>query len=77
MKYLTRVLAVCSQAVNVAVFLGHQNDSLSSRAYREKRHLARRFIDWLLSRWEAEHCKKSHENDVAWARQLIKDYPND
>lgn len=77
MSYLARVLAVASQAVNVVVFRGHQNDSLSSRAYREKRHGARRFIDWLFSRWEAEHCKTSHKNDVAWARQLNKDFPND
>jgi hypothetical protein len=74
MSYLSRALAVCSEAVNVVFFNGHQNDSLSSRAYREKRHAARRFIDRLFSRWEAEHCKTSHENDVAWARQLIKDH---
>lgn len=73
MSYLARVLAVASQAVNVVVFKGHQNDSLSSRAYREERHTLRRLIDRLFSRWEAEHCKKSHENDIAWAKALIKD----
>lgn len=73
MNLLARVLAVCSQLVNVVLFRGHQNESLSSRAYREKRHTARRLIDRLFARWEAEHCKKSHQNDLAWARQLIKD----
>lgn len=72
MKYLMRVLAVCSQGVNVVFLGGHQNDSISSRAYREQRHGAVRIIDRLFSRFEADHCRKSHENDVAWAESLTK-----
>lgn len=77
MSWALRVLAVFSAGVNVVFFNGHQNDTLSSRAYREKRHGLRRFIDRLFSRWEAEHCKTSHKNDVSWATQLKKDYSND
>lgn len=77
MNFLARVLAVCSAAVNVVVFRGHPNDTLSARAYREERHTARRVIDRLFARWEPDHCRKSHQSDCAWARQLNKDFPND
>jgi hypothetical protein len=74
MRFLMRVLAVCSQGVNVVLFRGHQNDSISSRCHREKRHAARRFIDGVLKPFEADHCRKSHENDIAWAEALIRDH---
>ncbi len=74
MKFLMRVLAVCSQGVNVVLFRGHQNDSISSRCYRENRHGPRRFIDGVLKPFEADHCRKSHENDIAWAEALIRDH---
>lgn len=74
MRFLMRVLAVCSQGVNVLLFCGHQNDTISSRCHREQRHAARRFIDLVFSLYEKEHCKKSHENDIAWAKALIKDH---
>ena len=67
-----RVLAVCSQGVNVVFFRGRQNDSISSRCHREKRHREQRFIDRVFSLYEKEHCKKSHENDVDWAEALIR-----
>lgn len=75
MKLAVRLLAVCSQGFNVLLFRGHQNDTISSRCHREQRHGAQRVIDGVLKPFEADHCRKSHENDIAWAQALIKDHP--
>ncbi|MCQ9378809.1 hypothetical protein [Methyloversatilis sp. XJ19-49] len=75
MSLISRVLAVGSQLVNVVLFRGHQNESLSSRAYRQNHAAAVRFIDRIFAPFEKEHCRISHENDRAWARELIKDDP--
>ena len=69
--YLIRLGDATSQFFNVLIFNGDSNHSISGDAYRFKRERLRKFIDWVASPWEAEHCKVSYENDVAKARRLI------
>ena len=77
---LLRLSALASQLVNVIVFDGSPDETVSGRAYRQgvlqmdpcwaKR---RRWINWLF-RWQADHCLKSHQQDVRMARALMEIY---
>lgn len=67
---LSRLGGAISQAVNVLVFNGNPNESLSARAWRERRTGWIKWIDRLVF-WEPRHCEKSHNTDVAWAQQII------
>jgi len=71
MSRLIRLGDAASQFFNVLLFNGDSNHSISGDAYRFKRHRLRKFIDWLASPWEDEHCKVSYENDVAKAERLL------
>jgi hypothetical protein len=58
-----------SQLLNVLLFNGHPNESLSGRAWRTQSEWYK-VIDFVL--WfDKDHCKKSHENDIDYAKQLI------
>ena len=72
---LQRTATLCSQFVNVWLFDGSEDETVSGRAYREgvvggdpiwKRRAAR--IDWWFERLpfigEFDHCRKSHEVDL-------------
>jgi len=77
-KYLKRVGDATSQLANVVIFLGENaNESISGRSWRLRQNWfwgkMRTLIDWLASPFEADHCEKSHMNDVARAATLIKD----
>jgi len=66
---LTRIAAWLSQGINVCLLRGHQNETVSGRAYREG-WLVRRFINMLF--WfQEDHCYKSHVRDVEWAKELL------
>jgi hypothetical protein len=71
--YLIRLGDATSQFFNVLLFNGDPNHSISGDAYRFKRERLRQFIDWMFSRWEVEHCKASHENDVAKGCRLCEE----
>jgi hypothetical protein len=70
---LIRTGSAISQLLNVLIFDGDENHSVSGDAYRYKRHSLRRVIDWLASPWEKDHCRLSHENDVAKAARLLQE----
>ena len=58
-----------SQLLNAALFGGHPNESISGRAYRERRPWER-WINRML--WfDPDHCRVSYENDVRYAGQLL------
>lgn len=61
---LIRLGDATSQWLNVALFNGDPNHSVSGDAYRFGRERLRRFLDWAFSPWEADHCRVSHENDI-------------
>lgn len=67
---LVRLGDALSQFFNVLLFNGDPNHSISGDAYRFKRERLRRFIDWLASPWEDEHCRRAHEHDIRKARAL-------
>ena len=68
---LIRAGDAISQLFNVLIFNGDSNYSISGDAYAMKRELLRKFIDWLFSPIEADHCRKAYENDVTKARRLL------
>lgn len=70
MKYLIKVGDALSQLANVILLNGHPNESLSGRAYRTG-SMWQKVIDAVL--WfDKDHCKVSHENDIAYAKDLIE-----
>ena len=76
--YLVRVGDLASQALNTVVFMGTPDESTSGRSYRQgtlegnpRWQRAQRFIDWLFSPWEKEHCKKAYEGDIKrWEHRI-------
>lgn len=74
-EYFTRIIAALSQLLNT-LGGGHQNESLSSRAYRADWKLVEQFINLCIF-WEYEHCKKSYLNDLEYARNFIKNAKHD
>ena len=69
--YIVRVGDLASQALNTVFFMGTPDESTSGRSYRQgalegnpRWHRAQRFIDWLFSPWEKEHCRKAYEGDI-------------
>jgi hypothetical protein len=74
MTWLTRVLGGISQTINAAFLGGHQDESISGRSYRSGWIMTTRLIDALVF-WEKDHCKRSHEADVARAYEWVKRYP--
>lgn len=78
MNYLIRIGDATSQWLNV-VFLWSQNpnESISGRCYRMRHkkqwQIAMTVVDFLFSPFEAAHCEKAYENDVARAANLLKE----
>ena len=72
---LIKIGDALSQLLNVALLPRHRettaNESISGRAHRLGWRRVERFIDWLFSPWERDHCRKAHEADLRRARQLI------
>ena len=54
---LIRLGDALSQLLNVLIFNGDSNYSISGDAYRLKRERLRKFIDWIFSRWEKDQCR--------------------
>lgn len=72
---LIKISDAMSQLFNVTLLPRHRettaNESISGRAHRMGWRRVERFIDWLFSPWEPEHCRRAHEADLRRARQLI------
>lgn len=71
---LIRIGDALSQLANVVLFNGDPNYSVSGESYRKKRLRLRAFIDWLMSPFEDDHCRKAYENDVRKARELLEQH---
>lgn len=77
---LLRLAALGSQMVNVIVFDGSPDETVSGRAYRQgvlqddpKWARRRRWINrafW----WQTDHCLLSHQQDVKMARAITALY---
>lgn len=75
MKRLLMIGDALSQLANVTflpnIDATNANESISGRAYRQGWKKTEKAINWLFSLVELDHCKKSHEADVARAKSLI------
>lgn len=75
--YFIRVGDAFSQLINVVVFFGdNPNESVSGRAYRQRSvwywNAIRVSLNFVLSVFEEDHCKKSHEADISRAARLLR-----
>ena len=68
---LIRAGDALSQLLNVLIFDGDPNHSMSGDAYRYKRVRLMRAINWLASPWERDHCRLAYEHDVSKAARLL------
>lgn len=74
---LLKIATLYSQFLNVIVFNGNPDETISGRAYREgflmgdKKWLKRQIlIDKLF--FDKDHCKKSHLKDVTFANKILQ-----
>ncbi len=77
--YLLRVGDLLSQALNTIVFNGQTDESTSGRSYRQgalygerKWLIMRKFVDFLFSWHEKDHCKKAYYADLERAKIRLK-----
>lgn len=70
---LIKIGDATSQWLNAAFFKGHPNESISGRAYRERRpwelYINKLFL-WLDP--DGRHCERSYYNDRIWAEDYLK-----
>jgi hypothetical protein len=69
--YLIRLGDAISQFLNVLIFNGDPNYSISGESYRLNKKLRTNVIDSLFWIFEQDHCKKAYEHDVIKARILL------
>lgn len=73
--WLWRVFAWLSQGVNVIFLGGHEDETVSARAYRQK-HFMRWLILYqalnLIFFWQEDHCQQSYDRDVQRANQIVR-----
>jgi hypothetical protein len=76
----SKLLTVASQTLNVILFDGEPDETISGRAWREGYlggnpvwEQRRRQIDALFLWWRGEHdhCRQSHEKDIVFARMIL------
>ncbi len=69
--YLGNVISASSQWCNVVFLLGHPNESISGRSYREPWPLAMKIIN-ALHFWQNNHCRGAYNKDLEWAKDYIE-----
>lgn len=74
---LVKIGDALSQLLNVLLLPKHRettaNESISGRAYRQGWKRTERAINWLFSLIEKDHCRVSHETDIARSKQFVSD----
>jgi hypothetical protein len=70
-KYLMGIWSATSQWLNVVLLLGHPNESISGRSYREPWPLAMKIIN-ALHFWQNNHCRGAYNKDLEWAKDYIE-----
>jgi len=69
--YLFSIWSATSQWLNVVLLLGHPNESISGRCYREPWPK----LMWLVNKaffWQVNHCKSAYTTDLKWAKEYIE-----
>ena len=66
-----------SQLLNVTFLPCHDqtnaNESISGRCYRQGWTRAEKWINWLFSPWEKDHCREAYNLDVRRAKELLEE----
>lgn len=70
---IIRALDATSQWLNVVLLDGDANESISGRCYREEWETAERLINTMFF-WESAHCSQAYHNDVARAREVLREH---
>lgn len=74
LSWFSRVATWVSQTINLFIFLGHHDQTLSARTHLNQHKpgwkQARVIINGLFF-WQEDHCRLSHEVDVAYARDIL------
>ena len=77
---LVRLAALASQLLNVVIFNGSPDETVSGRAYRQgglqgdaRWDNLRKLINKAFF-WQPDHCRKSHQQDVRMAKALVELY---
>lgn len=75
MARVTRIAAALSELCN-AIIGGHNNETLSGRAYRRRNKskrgaLAYKWINRVFF-WQKDHCFQSHLDDRIWCKEFLK-----
>ena len=65
-----------SQFLNVLLFNGDSNHSISGDAWRFKRERLRKVLDFVFRPFEKDHCFKAHLSDVRKAGKLLSEWSN-
>lgn len=74
-NWLLRVSAWLSQTVNLFLLFGHHDQTVSARCYCNREKIGWRFFYKLINLiffWQSDHCRASHEEDVAFAKQVME-----
>ena len=73
--YLIRVLEGLSHLGNAILYprTGSAHHSISADAWRYRRWKTIRVIDWLFSRIERDHCRKTYEWEVEQAARFLSE----
>jgi hypothetical protein len=71
---LIRAGDALSQLANVVLLNGEANESISGRSYREGWRRTERFINFLFSPFEKNHCQNAFDNDVRRAEELAAQF---
>lgn len=75
-KYVKNVLIWLDQGVNVILFLGYPDETLSARAYRHYLDGTTPYLKTIIDTlfwFDKNHCKESYESEVL-NRQLPPEY---
>ena len=74
MDYLLRVAAWFSQGLNCVFLNGSPDQTVSARAYLNQKDkywgYAHSGINMVFF-WQKDHCRKSHEADVRFAKSIL------
>lgn len=76
--YLSSLITSTSQFLNVLIFLGNPDETISGRSYRQgqlENHkgwkVSEKIVNVLFF-WEKDHCKVSYHRDVQNAKMIVE-----
>ena len=74
MNWLIKLGDAFSQFLNVLIFNGDSNHSISGDAWRYERKRLVAVLDFLFWPFEKDHCFKAHLHDIQKASRLVSEW---